>query len=271
MTRIKAVRPFEWAFPARPAERELISALPDGDTGKPPLLFVHSLAHGAWCFAEHWLGAAAERGFGAYAVSLRGHGGSSGGDRLRRTRLRDYVHDVIQAAATLPSQPVLIGHSLGALAVARALARYPARAAVLLAPVPPGQGVGLAVHLARVAPAAMARAVIGRTVPFRPEHLFHSSDAAVHLFRLGAESPLVQYQLALHRRPERPLGEPPVLVVGAGEDRLVPPRVLARTARFYGTDPVVIPDIGHDLMLDAGWERPLTTILDWVEALEEPA
>ena len=69
MTRTRAVRPFEWAFPPRPARRELLSMLPEVDTGKPPLLFVHGLAHGAWCFAEHWLPAAAEHGFPAYAVS----------------------------------------------------------------------------------------------------------------------------------------------------------------------------------------------------------
>jgi pimeloyl-ACP methyl ester carboxylesterase len=271
VSRIRAVRPFEWAFPSRPAQREVLSALPEAETGKPPLLFVHGLAHGAWCFAEHWLGVAAERGFPAYAVSLRGHGGSGGGDRLRSSRIRDYVHDVVQTAVTLPRQPVLIGHSLGALVVGRALAKYPARAAVLLAPVPPGQGLGLATRLARTSPGALGQVLLGRTLPFRPEHLFRGPDGPTHLFKLGAESPLAQYQLALHRRPERPLGEPPVLVVGAGEDRLVPARLTARTARFYRTEPVTIPDIGHDLMLDTGWDRPINTILSWVDGLQEPA
>ena len=34
---------------------------------------------------------AAERGFSSYAVSLRGHGGSAGRERVRRTWLREYV------------------------------------------------------------------------------------------------------------------------------------------------------------------------------------
>jgi pimeloyl-ACP methyl ester carboxylesterase len=54
--------------------------------------------------------------------------------------LRDYVYDVVQVAVALPVRPVLIGHGLGALVVARVLARYPARAAVLLTPAIPGRG-----------------------------------------------------------------------------------------------------------------------------------
>ncbi len=42
-----------------------------GDEGLPPLLFVPGLGHGAWAFAEHWLGHAASRGFPAYAVTPR--------------------------------------------------------------------------------------------------------------------------------------------------------------------------------------------------------
>jgi len=269
MMRTRAVRPFEWAFPPRPARRELLSVLPEVGTGKPPLLFVHGLAHGAWCFAEHWLPAAAEHGFPAYAVSVRGHGASSGSERLRRDRLRDYVHDVVQAAVSLPSQPVLIGHSLGALVVSRVIARYPARAVVLTAPVPPTQGVGLAAHLARTEPATAARIIAGRTVRLRADQLFAAGVAEEHVDRLGAASPLVQYQAAFHRRPDPPLGDPPVLVVGAGADRLIPARLVARTARFYRTEPVVVPGVGHDLMLDAGWDRALKTILNWVDALEE--
>ncbi len=66
------------------------------------------------------------RGFPAYAMSLRGHGAQ----RRRRPRptLRAYAHDVVQVAAGLPRQAVLVGHGAGALVVAHALARYPARA-----------------------------------------------------------------------------------------------------------------------------------------------
>ena len=74
--RVRVVRSWEWARPERPARREVLAAVPEREEAKPPLLFVPGFGHGAWAFAEHWLGHAAGRGFPAYALSLRGHGGS---------------------------------------------------------------------------------------------------------------------------------------------------------------------------------------------------
>ena len=52
----RAMRPWDWSFPSRPvSHREVISALPEGDTGRPPLHLVHGGAHAAWCFEENWL------------------------------------------------------------------------------------------------------------------------------------------------------------------------------------------------------------------------
>ena len=66
---------------------------------RPPLLFVHGSAHGAWCWAEHFLDYFADQGFSAYALSLRGHGASGGRKRLRWASIADYVDDVARVAA----------------------------------------------------------------------------------------------------------------------------------------------------------------------------
>jgi pimeloyl-ACP methyl ester carboxylesterase len=113
----------DWTNPVPPAEREVVSRLPADDHGHPPLLFVPGPGDTAAIFAEHWLGHAAGRGFQGYALSPRPAG-----------ELRALVHDTVQVAASLPRRTVLIGHGLGARTVAWALARYPARAAVLAAP-----------------------------------------------------------------------------------------------------------------------------------------
>ncbi len=127
----------EWAFPVTPVAREVLTSQPAGeaDPSRAPLLFVPGYGHGAWAFAEKWLEHAAERGHPAYAMSLRGHGESGAAEK---TTLRAYAHDVVQVAARLPRQAVLIGHGVGGLAVAQALTRYPAKAGVLLAPVTGG-------------------------------------------------------------------------------------------------------------------------------------
>jgi hypothetical protein len=92
-------------------EVEMISKYPPNGTHPTPLLFIHGSLHGAWCWDVHFLDYFAEHGFAAHAVNLRGHGNSEGREALRWMRIADFVDDVANAAAQLPSPPILIGHS----------------------------------------------------------------------------------------------------------------------------------------------------------------
>jgi pimeloyl-ACP methyl ester carboxylesterase len=95
---------------------EVISHQPENKTHDTPLLFVHGAWHGAWCW-ENFLPYFAQQGYEAHALSLRGHGGSQGHDKLRWTSIHDYVADVAQIAQTLSSPPVVIGPSMGGYVV----------------------------------------------------------------------------------------------------------------------------------------------------------
>jgi pimeloyl-ACP methyl ester carboxylesterase len=260
--RSQVVRLKDWTKPVTPVTREVLSALPDTD-GHPPVLFVPGLGHGAWAFAEHWLEHTAGRGFAAHAMSLRGHGGSGA---TPRAGLRAYTHDVVQVAAALPRQTVLVGHGAGALVVSRALARYPARAAVLLAPVLDGwSSLGAAL---RANPAGTLPAVFGGRLRLSRRQLFSRvlplEQAVRYRSRLTGAGSVAQWQLLAHRAAPAPVGHPPVLVVGSPDDRIVPRSSLDRTAARYGGAPLLFPGMGHDLMLDAGWQEPIDAILDWL-------
>jgi pimeloyl-ACP methyl ester carboxylesterase len=265
----------EVAWPVRPVRREVLTATPaaaleagpaPGDRERPPLLLVPGFGFGAWVYAEHWLDHAAERGYRAYAMSLRGHGGSGSAPRAT---LQAYAHDVVQVAAGLPRQAVLVGHGAGALVVARALARYPARAAVLAAPVLgglPTLGRALLRHPLGTLPALAGgrfrlgrRQLVSRQVP--------AATAAAYARRAGRAGVLAQWQLLLHRAPEPPVGDPPVLVLGSQDDPVVPAAALERAARRYGSAPLLFPGMGHALMLDARWREPIDAILDWLDKL----
>jgi pimeloyl-ACP methyl ester carboxylesterase len=217
-----------------------------------PVLFVPGLGHGAWAFAEHWLAHTAARGFAAHAVTPR-----PGGD------LRAHVHDVIQVAASLPRQTVLVGHGAGALVVAHALGRYPARAAVLVAPVLQGwAALGAAL---RVNPAGTVPALFGGRLRLSRRQLFSAAlpaeEADGYLARLDARP---RRELLTHGPAPQPVGRPPTLVVGSPDDRVVPRASLDRTAARYGGAPLLFPGMGHDLMLDPGWAEPIDAILDWL-------
>lgn len=263
----RVMRPIDWSFPPRPVKREVISREPAGgaDRGRPPLLFVPGSRHAAWCW-EPWLELAAERGWSAHAVSLRGHGGSEGRERLRRTPLRDFVDDVVQTAVRLPRQPVIVGHSFGALVVERAVARYSPRGLALLAPAPLDNGLAAAVQRLKDRPSDVLVAAAGRPLPMRHETLFSGltrEESAPYLARLEGESTLAMYQLTLPHRPVP--ARCPVFVAGTPEDVLVPVSDVEKTAALYGVQPHWFPGLGHDLMLDRGHEQVLDALLTWVE------
>jgi pimeloyl-ACP methyl ester carboxylesterase len=252
------VRIREWSRPPTRVHREVLSSKPGNAdlAGSRTILFVPGYGHAAWIYAEHWLGHAAERGFDAYAMSLRGHGGS-GADR--DARLVDYVHDVTQVAASLPTRTVLVGHGAGALVVAQAMARYPARAGVLIAPV--FGGLGMAFDLLKRDPFGGARLRTGRL--FSTE--LPAETAQAYTARLDKLPAGARRELLRRHEPESPVGDPPVLVMGSPDDRMVSAKALERTARLYGGAPLLFPGMGHDLMLDARWQEPIDALLDWAE------
>jgi alpha-beta hydrolase superfamily lysophospholipase len=250
--RSQVLRFADWTAPVRPVAREVIARPVDGEDEQPPVLFVPGLGHGAWSFAEHWLGHAAGRGFPAYALTPR-----DGGD------LRAHVHDVVQVAASLPRQAVLVGHGVGALVVGFALGRYPARAAVLTAPVLDGWAVAhaaLRVNFFGTLPALVGgRLRVSRRQLFSPALPAEQADA--YLQRIGCRP---RGELLRHGDTPPPVGSPPVLVAGSPDDRVVPRAALDRAAARYGGAPLLFPGMGHDLMLDAGWPEPIDAILDWL-------
>lgn len=278
---INIIRPREWSDPIPPVRREIVSArassagdddgyggiasdvLATTDPQRPPILFVPGFGHGAWAFEEHWLEHTAQRGFPAHAMSLRGHGSST---MAGKASIRAYAHDVTQVAASLPRQAVLVGHGGGALVVAHALARYPARAGVLLAPVFGGWGT-LGNALLRN-PFGTAVGALGARIRLRRGQLFgpnlHGSAARTYLSRMTGVPASVQWQMLGRRMPEAPVGDPPVLVVGGPDDKIVSQKALRQVATRYGGAPLLFPGMGHDMMLDAGWAEPIDAILDWL-------
>ena len=279
----KVIHPLLWALPPAPARREVIERHPPGGQGgperpgrreerthvepigRPPLLFVHGANHAAWCW-ESWMDGAAGRGWPSYAVSLRGHGASSGGDRLSRTKMRDYEHDVMQTIVDLPEPPVLVGHSMGAIVVRRVLARYRPRAAVLVAPAGARHGIGTFLSVLRRHPESIARIVTGRPFRLHADDLFPDPTSPIAQeteARLGLEAPLVGWELTL--APRWRAATAPVLVLGGADDPLVHPAEFVRTARLYGSRAHLCRGMGHDLMVEPRWREPLDLMLDWLD------
>jgi alpha-beta hydrolase superfamily lysophospholipase len=238
-----------------------------------PLLFVHGMWHGAWCWNE-FMNFFADAGYHATALSLRGHAGSDG--KIRGSTIADYVSDVEQVARKFETPPVLIGHSMGGFITQKYLETHDAPAGVLLASNP---HYGLWPGLARVTlhnPLITLKCILQwRLYPVveRP------ADARWGLFSADMpEEQLLKYHAQMNDESFRMfldllglnLAHPkrvktPLLILGAEKDTVIAPSNVHATARAYGVQAEIFPNMAHDMMLEAGWKSVAERILNWLK------
>ncbi len=254
---------------------EVISREPLGVARPTPILFVHGMWHGAWCWDDYFLPYFAAHGYAVHALSLRGHGAGAERKRLRRTSLADYVADVEQVAGGLPSPPVLIGHSMGGGIVQKYLESHQAPAAVLLASVPSRGLLPATLRFARRHPLAFLQVnlrlsmwPVVATPGLTREGFFSATmpeeQVEEYFSRLQDESYRAYLDLTFLNLPRPRRVTTPLLVLGASRDTLISVAEVEATARAYGTQAEFF-DMAHDMMLEAGWQAVADRILTWLE------
>ncbi len=260
---------------------EMISKYPIKSSHLTPLLFIHGTLHTASCWDVHFLDYFAAHGYAAHALNLRGHGNSEGRERLRWTRIADFVDDVESAVQQFPSPPILIGHSMGGFIIQKYLENHNAPAAVLLSSPSPAGLLPTAIRTARRQPWAFTKITLTMSLlpmiatPQLVGEAFFSNDLP--------EEQLVEYWKQTQDdsfrafvdmvfldlpRPEKV--KTPLLVLGVGRDNMIGPREVEATARAYHTQARIIPGIAHNSMLERGWQSVAERILGWLNEQEAP-
>lgn len=258
---------------------EIISRLPLAASRRVPLVFVHGSNSAAWVWEEHFLPYFARHGYPAHAVSLSGHGGSEGFNRLQMLTLQDYVDDLAEVVDTLDRPPVVIGHSMGGMVIQKYLEQSDGlNGAVLMASVPP-QGLWLTSWtMALRNPILFQQLCLVQSIgPLHPmaheviRRVLFSKDmpaAWVHRFfhRWQPESQRVVLDLLGLDLPRRTERQTPLLVMGGAEDLMVPVSVVHQTAAWYGRTAAILPGLAHATMLDTRWESAAEHLLSWLDA-----
>jgi pimeloyl-ACP methyl ester carboxylesterase len=240
-----------------------------------PLLFVHGTGHGAWSWDEHFLAFFAEKGYRAVALNLRGHGGSATSKPLRKCSVSDFVDDVREVAGGMPKQPVVVGHSLGGYVVQKYLEQNEAPAAVLIASLPPGGSVGMTLRRIRRHPWLFVKSLLtGKQLPgLTPLPLAREAFFSPHTpeeivvwcaARLQEESAKALAGTMSSKGIDPGSVEIPVLVMGAEGDGGVSMNEVRATALAYRTEAEFFPDMGHDMMLEPGWQAVAERIDGWL-------
>jgi pimeloyl-ACP methyl ester carboxylesterase len=240
-----------------------------------PLLFVHGAWHAAWCWDENFLSFFADKGYRALAVSLRGHGGSPTYKPLRACSVADYVEDVSLVADSLPTRPVVIGHSMGGFIVQKYLESHDAPAGVLMASMPAQGNLGSGLrwirrhpwHFTKMSITGKALAYIS-TPQLARERFFSAqtpdSQVLHYAARLQEESTRVGIDCLVLSLPRPKRVTTPLLVLGAHDDGAHTRKEVRATARAYRTEAEFFPNMGHDMMLEPGWIAVAERIHTWL-------
>ncbi len=243
-----------------------------------PIVFVHGAFVGAWCWEAHFLDYFAAQGFTVYAPSFRGHGGSDGEDRLDQSGIREYVADLARVIDAIPGPaPILVGHSMGARVVERYLERYPATAAILMAPIPTHGLMPSSLRLAIGDPMLFAQYAWMQTFGVGSSDLAIAERALFsnglspalrerYLARAQRESQRALWELSLPGGPRPSLvdNKPPMLVMAAGEDALFSVGEVHGVAKLWESDSVLIEGLAHALMLERQWQRVADELIRWI-------
>lgn len=254
---------------------EVIDAGRATESHPTPLLFVHGAWHGAWCWEGNFLDFFADKGYRAVALSLRGHGNSPTVKPLRACTVADYVEDISTVASTLPTQPVVIGHSMGGFFVQKYLESHDAPAAVLLASMPPQGNLGSGLRWLRAHPWHFVKMLVtAKSLPYistpelARERFFSAqtpeAQVAAHAARLQEESVRVGVDCLVLNLPRPSRVTTPLLVLGALEDGAHTCAEVRATARAYHTEAEFFANMGHNMMAEPGWQAVAERIHSWL-------
>ncbi|MEM8574413.1 MAG: alpha/beta hydrolase [Pseudomonadota bacterium] len=245
------------------------------------IVMVHGVNCGGWCF-DPFQTVFAARGYKCLAPDFIGHGAdkANGIEKLTGIGIADYRAQMRDIVAALPSKPILIGHSMGAV-IAQQLAAE-----------------GLATRLVLVSPAARAGILpssdpekqLGRDLmslgPFWTKAFDPNFEIArkISLNRLspekqrqvfdafGPESGQALFELffwmfdsTAATAVDTEAVQCPVLTLSGTDDRVVSLATAKATAGSYPGSPFwVLNDHAHMLLVEDGADEIAGRIADWL-------
>jgi len=237
------------------------------------VLLVHGMHGGSW-YLRSWLYAAAQAGWDAWALNLRGHHGSRPVRDLGRVSVLDYVEDVHDCLRTL-REGVVIGHSMGGLVAQKVAEGGRVRAAVFAMSAPPKGIRAVTWPVLWRMPRYIASIMASQPFAIGPEdaaallgnHLSPALQAWAYP-HLVPDSGRAAREMALGSVAVDPAGlRCPTLVLGTEDDRITPASVQRKIAERYGSKYVEGRGHGHLPMLEAGGEVLFAHVLEWLAAV----
>ena len=187
------------------------------------------------------------------------------------------MEDVYQTARNLGEKPILVGHSMGGEIIQKYLLKYQdtISGAVLLASSPVG-GMRIwpdVLSMVPVAPQFLLCVLAMYGLIRSPKRIKNAlfldgrlseEEVAKYAPNFCPESLLAMaLPVFFHYKPAKV--NIPVLVLGSDADLFFPMRAQKRTAKAYNVEPVMLPDMCHDMMLDPDWVKGAEIIKSFLQ------
>ena len=257
---------------------EVYSCLPARKTKRPPVLFIHGAFAGGWMWTETFMPFLAKAGYPCYALSLRGHGGSQGIEQIDWHSINDFVADVTTVVDWLGTSPVLIGHSMGGFVVQKYLEHHNVPGAALVCSVPPQGLIASQFHLMFQKPQLFMdiNSIMSGNYPdteILREALFageiDETMLAAWLDRMQPESHRALWDMSMFNLPNlQAMHRPPMLILGAELDVLVPAFLVQATAQTYGLPVHIFRNMGHAVTHEKEWPLVAAALRDWLNEIK---
>lgn len=254
------------------------SSPPERPKFKSPLILVHGLWSGSWCW-QPWATHFSNLGWDCWAVNFRGRVEERALEVLKRLTLQDCLEDLKEVIRAVSFPPILVGHGLGGLIAQKAAEEEKISALILLSSLPPSEIKTIAPRALRLLRLKYLPLIFLRQ-PFcleekdfrrswlaslpenqHPDILKRMVPDSGHLISELFKRRVNVYSGRIHC---------PVLVVCGGEDRVVPRASLCEMAQRLGADFKEYPNHGHWMVGESEGERIVRDIHRWlVEGLGE--
>lgn len=238
---------------------------------KPPILFLHGV-FGRPALLEPWTRLLEAEGFAVHTPTLPGREPTDDAV-LAGIGIADCFAVALDAYDRIGEPAIVIGHSMGGLLTQKIAAARNPRAAVLLAPVPPGvlwPQLRPLPHLFQIMPRILAGKPFlpsARTMREVPLNTLPVAEREALIPRLVRDSGRVFREMSMGAAATKVKASDvtcPVLCVSAGSDQNVAPWISRRIARRYGAEHQDHPGKPHWIIAESALDDVAPPVLDWL-------
>ncbi|MCH3963504.1 MAG: alpha/beta hydrolase [Clostridium sp.] len=234
---------------------------------KGEILLVHGANHGAWCW-KNFMNRFSEEGYNVYALNLFNHGRSEKKKFITMSMYKEQLNEFIQA---MKINPIIIAHSTGGMIAQMLIDAYPDiyKYCILMSSVSPNGmkndfKITKMCYFKETIRLVMFNYKLSKQFPYK---LFFYSDIGKNFMELYIPEPILicfeTFEKFCYKRKKR------IMIIGSKLDKIISYKTCIKTSQYYDSECIILNHIGHDMMLDRGWEYVAEKIISYLEHISE--